>query len=76
MLSVMKRPGRNALLMLGWLITAVEDVRLFVTPHHDYGQASSSPNVVQVPFLWLPIKYVPNQENPASIWPKNPKANP
>lgn len=68
-----KRKGRNALLMLGWLITAVEDGRLFVTPHYSYGRASRNPSVVQVAFLQLPVENVPCQENPASVWQKNPK---
>lgn len=65
----------NALLMLGCLITGVEDGDS-VTPPHDYRQVSKNPNVVQVAFLQLPVEYLPDQENHSSIWQKTSKPNP
>lgn len=37
--------------------------------------ASRNPSVVQVAFLQLPVENVRYQENPASVWQKNPQTN-
>lgn len=76
MLSMTKRQVRNALLMLGCLTAALEDDRLFITPRRDYRQVSRNPSVAQVALLQLLTKYVPNQENPASIRQKKPQTKP